>query len=68
MNPYDVTKKCGDNPLCYDELDWISDYLNRKDVMEALGAEVSSYDSCNFDINRNFLFAGDWVRLSIQIN
>ena len=30
--------------------------------MKALGAEVSSYDSCNFDINRNFLFQGDWMQ------
>ena len=62
QNPYDVRKKCGGNSLCYDELDWIQEYLNRDDVMEALGAEVDSYDSCNFDINRNFLFAGDWMQ------
>jgi len=62
MNPYDVRKKCGGNSLCYDELDWISTYLNKKEVMKALGAEVSSYDSCNFDINRNFLFQGDWMQ------
>lgn len=30
--------------------------------MEALGAEVDSYDSCNMDINRNFLFQGDWMQ------
>jgi cathepsin A (carboxypeptidase C) len=30
--------------------------------MEALGVEVSGYDSCNFDINRNFLFQGDWMQ------
>src|ERR1700761_216197 len=62
QNPYDVRKKCGGNSLCYEELDWISAYLNKADVMEALGAEVDSYDSCNFDINRNFLFAGDWMK------
>lgn len=61
QNVYDVRTKCGDNPLCYDELGWIQEYLNRKDVMAALGAEVSSYESCNFDINRNFLFQGDWM-------
>ncbi|KAF2485713.1 cpy like protein carboxypeptidase [Neohortaea acidophila] len=62
QNPYDVRKKCKGSNLCYDELDWIQGYLNKKDVMEALGAEVDSYDSCNFDINRNFLFAGDWMQ------
>lgn len=30
--------------------------------MKALGAEVDSYDSCNMDINRNFLFNGDWMQ------
>ena len=64
-NPYDVRRPCGDNPLCYEDLDWISDYLNRADVQDALGVEVHSYDSCNFDINRNFLFQGDWM-LPIQ--
>jgi len=61
-NPYDVRVDCKGGSLCYDELDWIQKYLNQKDVMEALGAEVSSYDSCNFDINRNFNFAGDWMQ------
>jgi cathepsin A (carboxypeptidase C) len=61
-NPYDVRKDCKGSNLCYDELDWIQEYLNRKEVMEALGVEVDSYDSCNFDINRNFLFQGDWMQ------
>ena len=30
--------------------------------MKALGVEVDGYDSCNFDINRNFLFQGDWMQ------
>ncbi|KAK4991611.1 hypothetical protein LTR66_006493 [Elasticomyces elasticus] len=63
QNVYDVRGKCKDSSnLCYEELGWISDYLNEKEVMKALGAEVSKYDSCNFDINRNFLFAGDWMQ------
>jgi len=62
QNPYDVRKKCEGSSLCYNELEWISDYLNQDKVMKALGAEVSKYDSCNFDINRNFLFAGDWMQ------
>jgi cathepsin A (carboxypeptidase C) len=61
-NPYDVRKECKGSNLCYDELDWISSFLNRKDVQTALGAEVSNYDSCNMDINRNFLFQGDWMK------
>ncbi|CAK1362018.1 unnamed protein product [Cercospora beticola] len=62
QNPYDVREKCKGGNLCYDELNWIQEYLNRDDVMKALGAEVDSYDSCNMDINRNFLFNGDWMQ------
>jgi cathepsin A (carboxypeptidase C) len=36
--------------------------LNKREVQQELGVEVSSYDSCNFDINRNFLFQGDWMQ------
>jgi cathepsin A (carboxypeptidase C) len=62
QNVYDVRRPCGDNQLCYDEIDWISSYLNKKEVMKAVGAEVNSYESCNFDINRNFLMQGDWMK------
>jgi len=62
-NVYDMRGKCEDaSNLCYSALGWISDYLNQKAVMSELGVEVSKYDSCNFDINRNFLFAGDWMQ------
>jgi cathepsin A (carboxypeptidase C) len=63
QNVYDVRGKCEDSSnLCYSELGWISEYLNRKEVQQALGVEVSNYESCNFDINRNFLFQGDWMQ------
>ncbi|KIX07606.1 uncharacterized protein Z518_02259 [Rhinocladiella mackenziei CBS 650.93] len=63
QNVYDVRSKCKDSSnLCYPELGYISKWLNDKSVIEALGAEVDSYDSCNFDINRNFLFQGDWMQ------
>jgi cathepsin A (carboxypeptidase C) len=62
QNVYDVRTKCKGSSLCYDELDWISEYLNKASVQKALGAEVSNYESCNFDINRNFLFQGDWMK------
>ncbi|KAM0481366.1 hypothetical protein ACHAPX_003470 [Trichoderma viride] len=62
-NPYDIRSKCEDSGnLCYKGLGYITEFLNKPDVMEALGAEVSSYDSCNFDINRNFLMHGDWMK------
>jgi cathepsin A (carboxypeptidase C) len=63
QNVYDVRGKCEDSSnLCYPQLGWISTLLNKPVVMKALGVEVDSYDSCNFDINRNFLFQGDWMQ------
>ena len=63
QNVYDVREKCKDEGnLCYPQIGWISSYLNQRDVQEAVGAEVSNYEGCNFDINRNFLFQGDWMK------
>lgn len=62
-NVYDIRGSCEDsNNLCYPGLGWIADYLNQEHVKAALGVEVNNYDSCNMDINRNFLFAGDWMQ------
>lgn len=61
-NVYDIRGPCEDGNLCYAALGWVAEYLNRPEVMEAVGAEVSSYDSCNMNINRDFMFAGDWMK------
>lgn len=61
-NVYDIRKNCEGSSLCYEGLEYIDKYLNKPEVMEALGAETESYESCNFDINRNFVFAGDWMK------
>lgn len=63
QNVYDVREKCAEGTtLCYPEIDWTTGWLNRPEVLEALGSEVDSFDSCNFNVNRNFLFAGDWMK------
>lgn len=63
QNVYDVREKCADGAaLCYHSIDWTTEWLNKPGVLKAIGAEVDSFDSCNFDINRNFLFAGDWMK------
>jgi cathepsin A (carboxypeptidase C) len=63
QNVYDVRGKCEDSSnLCYKGMGWVSEYLGQKSVRDAVGAEVDGYDSCNFDINRNFLFNGDWFK------
>lgn len=62
-NVYDIRGECEDSGnLCYSALGWISEFLNQQDVLDALGVEVSGYEGCNFDINRNFMFAGDWMQ------
>ncbi|RKP05913.1 Alpha/Beta hydrolase protein [Thamnocephalis sphaerospora] len=62
-NPYDVRVKCDPStPLCYSEITAITKYLNLPHVMRELGAKVSKFDSCNTDINRQFMMAGDWMR------
>ena len=63
QNVYDIREKCKDREnLCYPELGRIAQYLNRDDVKEAVGAEIDNYSACNFDVNRNFLFNGDWMK------
>lgn len=62
LNVYDIRSKCETGGLCYKELEYIDNYLNQVSVKEALGADVELYESCNMDINRNFLFAGDWMK------
>lgn len=60
-NPYDVRKGCHDT-LCYDQMNYQVEYLNKPEVMAAVGSEVDFYESCNLDINRNFLLNGDWMK------
>ncbi|KAJ5781913.1 uncharacterized protein N7518_010396 [Penicillium psychrosexuale] len=63
QNVYDIRGKCEDESnLCYKGMGYVSEYLGQESVREAVGAEVDGYDSCNFDINRNFLFNGDWFK------
>ncbi|KAA8911273.1 hypothetical protein TRICI_003853 [Trichomonascus ciferrii] len=63
-NVYDIRTDCEPDAgsLCYKALDYIDSFLNKPEVKEAVGAEVDSYQGCNFDTNRNFVFAGDWMK------
>lgn len=60
LNPYDIRKQCVGGGLCYSELDWIQTWLNRDDVMQALGVEVDGFSTCNSQVNNAFRQAGDW--------
>lgn len=61
-NVYDIRTMCEGGNLCYPALEDIEKYLNLDEVKKAVGAEVDTYQSCNFDVNRNFQFAGDWMK------
>ncbi|ODN74761.1 hypothetical protein L202_07082 [Cryptococcus amylolentus CBS 6039] len=65
LNMYDVRKTCDkspekDGPLCYKEMGWMETYLNKPEVKKELGAPDSvDFQSCNMQINQNFLLHGD---------
>lgn len=60
-NVYDVREPCEDQEnLCYPVQGYISDWLNQQSVMDGVGAEVDSFDSCSGEINSAFSNAGDW--------
>lgn len=61
-NVYDIRTECGESSLCYDDLEFVDKYLNQDFVKKALGADVETYSGCNFDVNRNFLMGGDWMK------
>merc|ERR1712150_244616 len=55
LNPYDIRKKCGSNPLCYD-FSRIEKFLNLPSTREALHVtdESAKWKSCNMGINMMF--------------
>ncbi|PLW15478.1 hypothetical protein PCASD_18973 [Puccinia coronata f. sp. avenae] len=69
-NPYDVRQGCDRqaNPLCYDEMNWIENYLNRDDVRSELGVPSDlKFESCNLDVNRAFQMSGDNMHNSADL-
>ncbi|KAJ8328258.1 hypothetical protein QVD99_000772 [Batrachochytrium dendrobatidis] len=65
-NIYDIRKDCdASNPLCYSILNDIESWLNRPDIQEQLGVDVT-YQGCNRDINVSFLMAGDWMHPYVE--
>jgi len=62
-NPYDLRKKCGANPLCYD-FSAVTKFLKQPSVMSALGVTGHTWQQCNRLVNMAFATAGDWKELS----
>lgn len=53
-NLYDVRKECKVDKLCFEIVGVMEAYLNRPEVMKALGAQVSKFESCNDDLGFEF--------------
>ncbi|KAJ7898651.1 serine carboxypeptidase [Mycena olivaceomarginata] len=54
INPYDLSKPCVGENLCYTEIEEMVKYLNRKDVQALLGVEVPTYASCSDPVGLDF--------------
>ncbi|OWB75580.1 hypothetical protein B5S31_g5499 [[Candida] boidinii] len=62
LNYYDIRTKCEVNDLCYKEMGYIDNYLNKPEVMTILGCEVEKYTGCDDDVFRRFLLTGDEMK------
>lgn len=58
FNVYDIRKQCDHPPLCYD-FSPVENFLKRADVIESLGVQGRSWESCNMAVHTALL--GDWV-------
>ena len=60
LNPYDIRKECGDNPLCYDFSN-VEKWLTTDSTRDALHvtSDSASWVSCNNDVNADF--RNDWM-------
>ncbi|KAI0041504.1 serine carboxypeptidase [Auriscalpium vulgare] len=66
-NPYDISKSCEDpDALCYPVTNSIVEYLNRPDVLDALGVDphVRGFASCSDSVA--FLQSADDLRPSVD--
>lgn len=62
LNPYDIRKECGDQPLCYDFSN-VSKFMNLDSTKQALHVDVNkshAWETCNNSVN--YKFRGDFVR------
>jgi cathepsin A (carboxypeptidase C) len=66
LNPYDMRKPCGENPMCYDFSN-IDTFLNLNSTRKALHVsdEVDTRESCNNGVNA--MFMSDWMRNIQQV-
>ncbi|KAI0800534.1 alpha/beta-hydrolase [Fomes fomentarius] len=70
LNPYDLRKICK-NPsgLCYEEIDWVSEWLNKPHVRRELGVDSSpvQFMNCNMTTNAGFYAQGQAMHNSAAL-
>ncbi|KAM5539968.1 hypothetical protein V8D89_006471 [Ganoderma adspersum] len=70
-NPYDLRIPCKDpNGVCYEEVNWITEWMNQPDVKRALGVDHSPVDkfvSCNMTTNMGFYTQGQAMHNSAAL-
>ena len=55
LNPYDSRQTCdSSNPLCYPQLNYITDYFNEPKVQQGLGVD-KNFTACNNEVGVSFL-------------
>ncbi|EJK62148.1 hypothetical protein THAOC_17255 [Thalassiosira oceanica] len=61
LNPYDITKECGSNPLCYD-FSAVEKFMNADSTKKALHVadHNPSWQTCNMMVNMEFHV--DWMK------
>ncbi|KAL7504889.1 hypothetical protein ACHAXN_002443 [Cyclotella atomus] len=61
LNPYDITKECGDNPLCYD-FSHVESFMNEADTKKKLHVDSHNpqWQTCNMGVNMEF--HTDWMK------
>jgi cathepsin A (carboxypeptidase C) len=57
-----------DGDLCYKELEWIDTWMNTPAHKEELGVDPKRvFESCNSDVNRDFMLQGDGMHNSAKL-
>ena len=69
-NPYDIRIPCADpDGVCYEEVKWITSWMNDPDVKRALGVDHSPIDfvACNKTTNAAFYLQGQAMHNSAAL-
>ncbi|KAG8950045.1 hypothetical protein FRC04_008125 [Tulasnella sp. 424] len=68
INPYDTRTKCLSSPLCYQEMEWYTRWLNNQTVKAELGVPPSlNFASCNWELNKVMTDSGEGAKNAVAL-